>query len=391
MEIQRQIDETYFEYLKRVTEMLSDGLIGYTEYGDCILGEFNTYSDDNLRKAFYVIRKLIPMIESDIEYDVSDDTRFQQMLVKERELYKMSVRLRDQRRELRKWDTSAARYEHLLDVVKESIENMPRFTPTQNYKNDNKSRNTAILMLSDWHYGAVVDTQFNHYDTETAVERANTIFNKCVSHCLNHRVGDLYIEINGDMIHGLINVSNRVQSEEDVIEQITQVSELLATHINNIKKYFNKITVVITIGNHGRLMPDKKQNIGKENFEKLIPEILGLRLDKDIRLIHSQSEDFVEYSCGDRKIFVTHGHYDKVSKVYTDAIRLCQYIPDEIHLAHTHSYVDVLEGNTKITVNGSLMGSDDYAVTLRKNTKPSQNLIIYNPERCIYELGAIDE
>ena len=32
------------------------------------------------------------------------------------------------------------------------------------------------------------------------------------------------------------------------------------------------------------------------------------------------------------------------------------------------------------------MGSDEYAVNLRKITKPSQNLIIYDEDRCIIEI-----
>ena len=46
----------------------------------------------------------------------------------------------------------------------------------------------------------------------------------------------------------------------------------------------------------------------------------------------------------------------------------------------------VNDSNIYITVNGSLMGSDEYAVNLRKITKPSQNLIIYDEDRCIIEI-----
>ena len=61
-------------------------------------------------------------------------------------------------------------------------------------------------------------------------------------------------------------------------------------------------------------------------------------------------------------------------------------VPNEIHLGHTHSYKDINDSNIYITVNGSLMGSDEYAVNLRKITKPSQNLIIYDEDRCIIEI-----
>lgn len=384
----RQKNETYFEYLRRLTEMLNEGMIGFEEYGDYLLGEENTYSSDNLRKAFYVIRKLVPRIESDIQYDCDDEVRYNQYRLMEKEAHKAAVKMRDQRRELRKWDTSEARFEHLVDVMKESIANLE---PLPKYKYGTKRdlttcHNTAILMLSDWHYGAVVDTQYNYYDTAVCVERATQVFDKCLRHCIEHHVDKLFIELNGDMIHGLINVSNRVQAEEDVAEQIMNVAHIISTLINDMKPFFKEITVVSTFGNHGRLIPEKTAALVKENFERLTNGFIRLRLGDEIRFIEAQSDDFVVYDCGDKKIYLAHGQYDKLSSVIGDCVAMTKIVPDEVHLGHTHSYKDINESNIMTVVGGSLMGADDYALTLRKNTKPHQNLIIYGEDRCVYQL-----
>lgn len=384
----RQKNETYFEYLRRLTEMLNEGMIGFEEYGDYLLGEENTYSSDNLRKAFYVIRKLVPRIESDIQYDCDDETRYNQYRLMEKEAHKAAVKMRDQRRELRKWNTSEARFEHLVDVMKESIANLE---PLPKYKYGTKRdlttcHNTAILMLSDWHYGAMVDTQYNYYDTAVCVERATQVFDKCLRHCIEHHVDKLFVELNGDMIHGLINVSNRVQAEEDVAEQIMNVAHIISTLINDMKPFFKEITVVSTFGNHGRLTPEKTAALVKENFERLTNGFIRLRLGDDIKFIEAQSEDFVMYDCDDKKIYLAHGQYDKLSSVIGDCVAMTKVVPDEVHLGHTHSYKDINESNIMAVVGGSLMGADDYALTLRKNTKPHQNLIIYGEDRCVYQL-----
>lgn len=384
----RQKNETYFEYLRRLTEMLNEGMIGFEEYGDYLLGEENTYSSDNLRKAFYVIRKLVPRIESDIQYDCDDEVRYNQYRLMEKEAHKAAVKMRDQRRELRKWDTSEARFEHLVDVMKESIADLE---PLPKYKYGTKRdlttcHNTAILMLSDWHYGAVVDTQYNYYDTVVCVERATQVFDKCLRHCIEHHVDKLFIELNGDMIHGLINVSNRVQAEEDVAEQIMNVAHIISTLINDMKPFFKEITVVSTFGNHGRLIPEKTAALVKENFERLTNGFIRLRLGDEIRFIEAHSDDFVVYDCDDKKIYLAHGQYDKLSSVIGDCVAMTKVVPDEVHLGHTHSYKDINESNIMAVVGGSLMGADDYALTLRKNTKPHQNLIIYGEDRCVYQL-----
>ena len=102
--------------------------------------------------------------------------------------------------------------------------------------------------------------------------------------------------------------------------------------------------------------------------------------------IEAQAEDFVMYDCGDKKIYLAHGQYDKLSSVIGDCVAMTKIVPDEVHLGHTHSYKDINESNIMTVVGGSLIGADDYALTLRKNTKPHQNLIIYGEDRCVYQL-----
>ena len=98
----RQKNETYFEYLRRLTEMLNEGMIGFKEYGDYLLGEENTYSSDNLRKAFYVIRKLVPRIESDIQYDCDDEARYNQYRLIEKEAHKAAIKIQNKKRKIKK-------------------------------------------------------------------------------------------------------------------------------------------------------------------------------------------------------------------------------------------------------------------------------------------------
>lgn len=386
--MERQKTETYFDYLKRMTSFISEGVIDYNKYGQMLLGEDNVYSGENWRKFYYIIKKLIPLIEEDIKWETTNEEQLHNLELKEHEIYKASVKLRDQRREFRKWQTSEARYEHLVDIVKSAVKNNGVLENVKygEYRNLEHCHNVAVLMLSDWHAGALIDNQFNYYDLKTMEDRAKKIFEKTISYSILHSVDSLYVEINGDMIHGLINVSNRVQSEEDVATQVIYVANILAQYINGLKPYFNKITVITTLGNHGRMFQDKSLCVTKENFEKLIAELLKLQLNDDITLITSQSEDFTKYNINDKMICVAHGQYDKLNTVVQDFCVLFNHVPSEIHLGHTHTFKDIHENNIKVVVNGSLQGTDDYALTLRKISQPSQTLIIYDKDRCVYNL-----
>ena len=217
---------------------------------------------------------------------------------------------------------------------------------------------------------------FNYYNVDTMVDRATKVRNNALEYCKLHNVTDLVIEINGDMVNGAIHVSSRVESEEGVIQQVITVTDVLAKLINSMKPYFNSIKIVTTLGNHGRLTPNKSDSITNENFEMLIPTMLRDKLS-DIKIIDSKGLDFTKYEIDGKIIMVSHGQNDSMTKVISDFSKMFKVVPNEVHLGHTHSYTDINDCDIKVTVNGSLIGSDDYAVTIRKVTTPSQNLIVY--------------
>lgn len=347
---------------------------------------------DSLRKSFnggrYSGYSVAKYYQDKFQNDYCSQEEIDRLEQLKKEIYKEKIKYQDMRREYRKELTSEARFENLVDVLKTEIsalDELPMYQYGESVPRLKESK-SAILTLSDWHIGAIIDNQWNCYSIDIARERMQQLLRKTKRYILSYNITNLAIEINGDMVHGLINVSNRVQSEEDVVSQIIIVSDMLSYFINELKPYVQKIKVITTLGNHGRLVPNKKEAINKENMEMLIPEFLKLKLDKDISIITSNGLDFVKYEFNNKIICLAHGQYDKTNQVIEDFTKLYKCVPDEIHLGHTHSYKDINESNIYITVSGSLMGSDEYAVNLRKITKPSQNLIVYDTDRFVIEI-----
>ena len=303
------------------------------------------------------------------------------------EVYKERCKNSDLLKEKRKCLRDEARFETLVDILKSEISNLKPIVLNEYKPAISSTKVYGVAQFSDWHYGKMVDNQWNYYDIDTTIRRANVVVNKIIEKSRVHNVTDLIVEINGDMIDGIINISARNVEEADVITQITGVSELLAQVINKLLPYYENVKVVTTLGNHGRIWADKRNCAGKENFEMLIPEFLKLRLNGKVQIITSDGLDFVSYKIGDDLICVSHGQNDKLSTAISDYAKIYKEVPKEIHLGHTHSYTDINDSDIFTTVNGSLVGSDDYAISLRKVTKPSQNFIVYDGEdRCVYNL-----
>ena len=344
------------------------------------------YGEAKYRKQFAIMKKFSDA-EAEGDVEVSDNQLKQLADLKE-EIYKERCVLQDANREKRSILREEARFNNLVQVLKDTVKNLPKYD-IEPYKPIDKKQQqkVAILQLSDWHCGALIKNQFNNYNVDIMIKRATTIRDKTLDYCQKHGVTDLLIEINGDMINGQIHVSSRVQSEESAVQQIVTVTDVLAKFINSLKPYFNSIKIITTLGNHGRLLPNKSETVTNENFEMLIPIMLKDRLT-DVEIIDSKGFDFVAYKLHNKVILLSHGQNDSLNKTISDFSKIYKFVPSEIHLAHTHSYKDINDCDVIVTVNGSLMGSDDYAIRVRKLTTPSQNLIIYENDRCIYELKA---
>ena len=365
--------------------------MGWDEVCDYIGADIHP---DSLRKAFatteyggYNVAKYL----MDKTANELTEEMVKRLQSKKDEEYKERVRLQDARREYNKELRAEARYENLVNIMKDCLSDVVTSNIEFGKKHlhiENKKSKYAILMLSDWHYGALCDSQWNYYDTNVAQLRAEQLVAKTQSYILSLGITDLIVEINGDMCEGMINIGNRVASEESVVEQIINVSKLLSKCILSLKPYVNSIKVVTTLGNHGRLTPNRKEQADeRENFEMLIPEFLRLTLGNDIPIVTSQGLDFVKYEFDDKIICLSHGHHDKATSAIDNMIRVYKVVPDEIHLGHWHHMSDLNDSNIHVVVNGSIKGVDDFGLkATRCTTQPSQNLIVYGKDRMMIEL-----
>lgn len=343
--------------------------------------------EDSLRKAFatteyggYAVAKYFMDKTAD---ELADDL-IDSLQKKKEEEYKERVRLQDARREYNKNLRIEARYDNLVDTMREAIEDMPNLELKRRDVSSDGAK--ASLLISDLHYGALVDNPINYYDTEVCKERMNTLLNKTIKYCAVNHVNDLYVNLAGDLVCGNIHLTSRVEQEEDIITQTMQVAELLSNFLSELSKHIDSITVVCVQGNHSRVNPNIKDNLNQENFERIVFEYIKMRLP-EIRMLRNGNEDWIAYNIGDKKIFLEHGDKSSVNSAKEKAVNMVGYAPDVILFGHFH-HMEVNDKNgTDVVVNGSVMGVDSYAIKRRFNTEPYQVMQIYdNNDVCTYKL-----
>lgn len=376
---------SYYDLVVEATKELEDGYIDYVEWGDIVLNDDNCYSSDNLRKAYYVVSKMLPKL-LDIK-DLTNEDICGIIEEQKKELYKERVKARDQRRELNKILAQNARVENLADIMREAIAEMPplRFK-YKSYDSGVVNQTEAVALCGDIHYGIQVDNSSNFYNTEIAKERLNEYKNKIIHYCVKHNVNKLHFVLLGDLISGAIHGSVRVQQEEDVMTQLMEISEIIATMVNEIQQSVPEVVVYSVYGNHSRLIANKKDSLDYENLERLVPYYLRARLDNRIKVIDSHSEDYVQFKIGDKVAIATHGDKDNIKNVVNNLVRVTGILPNQVFMGHRHHMAYEDDCDVDVITNGSVVGDDTYAISVRKSTKPTQTLVVYDRDLCMYKV-----
>lgn len=346
-------------------------------------------SPETLRKSFtggrYGGYRVAKFYQDKIETGILSSEEIENIKSAKDILYKERVRLQDARREYNKLLRHEARYENLVDVLKEAVENVQPFEYTKHeYKYATNIH--AALLLSDLHYGLKIDNVLNEYNIDICKERMKLLLDKVIYFCQLNRVEVLHVNLLGDIISGLIHLSARVANEEDVITQTIEVGEMLARFIHELNQWIPQVKVYGCTGNHSRVTADKKTNVPAENFERLIFEYIRLRVP-GIKVSLNGLEDWVSYKIKDKLVFATHGDKDTVQNVKMHSVNLLKQVPDVIYLGHIH-HMNLRDDNgTEIVTNGSICSVDEYAMGNRLNTEPYQILQIYGNDTLTYRLN----
>lgn len=350
---------------------------------------------DVLRKAFqapfggYAIHKYM----EENKVNNSEDEVIKEYNEKIREFEIKKIQFQDQKREYRALLRADAKLQHIKETLIEEIHKINKQYPIQ-YKEifmDTTSKTHAVLMLSDFHYGVEIDNYWNKFNKEVFDIRLTELLDKTIKYCKRHEVNTLHLELLGDLVNGYLHLTSRVENEENVIQQVTELSEKLGEFISELSKHIPNIKIYAGTGNHGRCTPNIKQSIATENFELLIPWYLQARLVNldNIEFVKNKyDQDIIVYEFLNETIFSVHGHQDRIATVMNDLPKMIRRFPTEIHQGHIHHHYEKEEHDIEVVVNGTLSGTDDYAKGIRKHGTPFQKLMIYTEEgkECTYKI-----
>ncbi len=252
---------------------------------------------------------------------------------------------------------------------------------------------TVVALASDWHVEEHVpsraDTNFNFYDLTVADQRCSRFFNG-LRWLLDHnravfQIRTIVLWLGGDLITGYLRNENREENELSPVETLNWLRARLSAGIRHLlaDPKTEEVIIPCSHGNHGRTTEKRQISTGAKNsFEWLLYQWLAQEFasEKRVRFVTDQSNHQyldVEGSDRDWKLHFTHGDEVKYAggvggiavpmmKAVAgwDQVRRCDYH----HMGHFHQYTDY----GSATVNGSLIGYNQYAMSIRAFPEPPQ-------------------
>lgn len=271
------------------------------------------------------------------------------------------------------------RIENLVDEIKLAAEKFKDLPKVKAPEKINSKDTEAVLLLSDLHIGVDCNNYYNTYNKDIALERLNQLLDKTVDYCLKNNVRKLNIINLGDMIHGIIHTNARIEAQMDVAEQIIVAGEYLSSFINELQVAAPIVTYRSVYDNHSRAIANKNEHIEKEQFSRIIDWFIKERLkNTSVEFIDNEIDGGIgSINLFGKKALFAHGHQDSKTASMQNFIGLTQEWIDYIFLAHYHnSAVKEFQG-CRVFINGSIVGTEQYAFGRRLFSKPSQKLLIF--------------
>ena len=382
--IQRK-NENRIDYIKRITNLRTEYGMSYSEWCYLITGGAD-YSEDNSRKAYYVVEKMLPLISYQLELDEAKVKRYNDLHSKEVQIQKERERQKDERRAYTNLVKSQARWEQILETLEIGLREADTSKFLENVMTyEVEEENEAVLMLSDTHIGMTINNALNVYNKEVCIKRFNKLVEQVLKNCKKNSVKRLNVIIAGDIIEGIINTSGRVTQNENVVEQIFTASELVTETLVRLSLSIPQIRVWNTNGNHARMSKDTKESLNGESFETIIYEYVKMRIeilkqrDKigwNIKFNENDYPDIavVEIENCDKLVVASHGTKDRTIK--NNLSRINQFLDikaDYYLMCHVHHSAHEYNCYT----NGCLSGSNEYAQNQRYNNEPMQIMLIF--------------
>ena len=301
-----------------------------------------------------------------------------------RELKKERYKLQTEKLENNRWLRENARDELILEKILNAVDNLypipvPDVLPVQH------SNREYCLAFGDEHYNAEFEIKglhgeiLNAYNPEIFEQRMWDLLNQTVEIIHKENITKLNIFSMGDFTDGLIRVKQLMKLRYGVIESTIKYADFICNWLNKLTEYVN-IDYQMVFGNHSelRMLGQPKGTFKDDNTGLYVREIIKERL-KDNPNFHIEINPtgLIFSTLCDFNVLGIHGEVKNMEQAIKDFSNTYNTRIDILVGGHIHHEAGKCVGVNRNVINvPSLMGVDDYAMSLNKTSNAGATLFV---------------
>jgi hypothetical protein len=334
---------------------------------------------------------LLPYLEKDKTKNITSSDVLTELDIKKMEIQKEKEKNRTIKLELNKMLRQDARFEMFLDEIRDSISriNPPKFATIETNEFGDK---VGILGISDAHFGKIFKSYNNEYSMQIFKDRMELLLSDTVDWIKDNKISHLHLINAGDSIEGLLRISGIRALETGVIDGVIEFSNYMAEWINALSQWIPLTYHHVMSSNHSecRFLGTKAGQFPDEDLEKVIIHYIRDVLRGNSRInVPIYDTEFCVFNIYGKNIVVIHGHQLRSVKK-TDAIKHIQGLlgitVDLLISGHLHHEENITigeneNGNVKIIMLPSIMGSDEFSDDIFTGSKSGATLIKFDEKK----------
>ena len=398
MDLKKFNDENDEQFIWRICNAKDSGLLDmdWNEVADLLNRELKSDDTEYMNESAYrkPFQQAKRFYDANVFKDLTSDKYAEVIKEETRQLIKERQKLRDEKLEYNKWLRESARDELICEKIRDEIKSLePLNFPKDRIKNS-KSNKEAILCFADTHYGCEFSLKglygeiINEYNPEIFEKRMNLLLNKTLEVIEEKHLTNLRVFSLGDEIDGILRVSQLQKLKYGLIESTIKYSEYICNWLNELSKYVH-IDFYAVQGNHTELrrISQPKGTFINENMSLVINEFIKERLKDNNNFDFHVNESGLIFDniCG-YNILGIHGEVKNMETAIQQFTNTYNTIIDILVAGHKHHFSAVSVGNNRDVINvPSVIGTDDYALSLGKSSNAGATLFILEENSGIVE------
>lgn len=385
------------QYIWRLGRAKDSGELdmSWEEIADIINKEFreddSEYRNESAYRKPYQYTKRF--VDAGILKDMTSEAYIELIQEEKRNLAVERQKLRDEKLEYNRWLREHSRDELICEKICEEVKAMqPLSIPQPIVHIPGKAE--GVLCFADTHFGTefvikgLFGNTINEYNPEVFEARMADMLSQVIGIIEEKGLTHLHVFSLGDELDGILRVSQLMKLRYGVVESAVKYSEFICTWLNELTNYV-RVDFYSVQGNHTelRMLNQPKGTFTNENMTTIINEFIKVRLgDNPNFTFHSNDTGLIfEQICG-YNVLGIHGEVKNLSGAIQSFSNTYNVMIDVLVGAHKHHLSTETIGRDRDVISvPSIIGIDDYAMSLGKTSKPGALLFFLEEGKGIVE------